>query len=172
MDNTTLDSSQTELPLEPERPEFLKVLCILSFISCGLLILLYSFGTICLTFTEETVASFWDKFVEGYPALQNVDAMEFFHKFGMMCVYSLIATIFSLIGVIMMWRLEKIGFFMYAAAELITNFFNINVEGMEEKSTGGIIFFVIIDLVFIVMYAVNLKYMHKRNNNMFIQGGG
>ena len=172
MENTTLDSAQTELPLEPERPQFLKVLCILSFISCGLLILLYSIGTFCLTMTEATVATFWDKVIESNPALQNVDPMEFFHNFGMVCVYCLIANIFSLIGVIMMWRLEKIGLFIYAAAELVTNFFSVKVPGMEEKGYGGTIFFIIVDIVFIVMYAVNLKYMNKRTNNTFIQSGG
>src|SRR3954469_19664623 len=149
MENTAFDAAQTELPLEPVRPEFLKVLCILSFISCGLLILLYSIGAFCLALSEQTIAGFWDKVVQSNPPLENVDPVEFFHNFGIVCVYCLIATIFSLIGVIMMWRLEKIGFFIYAIAELSTNFFNLNMNGMEEKSSAGTIFFVILDVAFI-----------------------
>jgi len=171
MDYNTTDPAQAELPLEPEIPQFLKVLCILSFISCGLWILLYSIGAFCLGLNENTIAGFWDKVVETNPQFENVDPIQFFHDFGLVCVYSLIANIFSLIGVIMMWRLEKIGFFIYAAAELIANFFSLKTSGMEEKSSGGTIFFVALDIVFIVLYAMNLKHMHKRTNNTFVQSG-
>src|SRR6478752_1017710 len=103
MEYTTTDPGQIELPIEPERPQFLQVLCILSFIACGLLILLYSICAFCLSMNEETIASFWDKVIESNPALENVEPVEFFHHFGLVCVYCLIANVFSLIGVIMMW---------------------------------------------------------------------
>lgn len=159
-----------EMPVE--RPQFLKILCILSFVACGLLILVYSFGTMALAVDEAMIASFWSQVLESNPALENVDPLEFCHEFGMYCVYGLIATIFSLIGVIMMWRFEKIGFYLYAIAELSTNFFSLNINlGEEEKSYGGMIFSILIDLVFIGMYFVNLKYMNKNTNNTFIQSG-
>jgi hypothetical protein len=164
-------SFASEMELQPARPQFLKVLCILSFIACGIMILIYAIGTLCLTLNEETIAGFWDKVVQSEPKLENVNPVEFFHKFGMMCVYCLIANIFSLVGVIMMWRLEKIGFFIYAIAELATNFFGMNLNTGEEKSYGGQIFIIIIDLAFIVMYFLNLKYMNKKTNNTFIQSG-
>lgn len=161
-----------EIEQQPERPQFLKVLCILSFIGCGLMILIYGLGTMCLAVNEEMIAGVWDKIVEANPQFENVNPMEFFHEFGMICVYSLIANIFSLVGVIMMWRLEKIGFFIYTIAELSTNFFSMNLDmGEESKSYGGMILSIIIDLVFIVMYFLNLKYMNKKANNTFIQSG-
>lgn len=149
----------------PERPEFLKILCILSFVACGLMILFYSIGTMCLALSEEVVTSTWDKIVESNPALAEVDPMLFFHQVGMLSLYCLIANIFSLVGVIMMWRLEKIGFFIYAIAELATNFFSLDVDMGQESSPVGTIVMVVLDLVFIVMYFLNLKHMNRGKNH-------
>jgi hypothetical protein len=100
--------------------------------------------------------------VESNPVFENIDPIEFFHAIGMVCIYGLIANIFSLTGVIMMWRYEKIGFFLYAIAELSSNFFSLDMDlGEQDKSYGGTILSIIIDLVFIGMYFVNLKYMNK-----------
>ena len=157
-------------PKTPARPDFLKILCILSFVACGLWILLCSLGTVVLTLDEETIDKAWTKVVESNPQFENIEAVQFMHNFGMLCVYMLIANIFSLIGVIMMWRLEKIGFFVYVIAELSTHFFKLDM-GEQSQSNAGLIFGIIIDLIFIGMYLVNLKYMNKKNNNTFIQSG-
>jgi hypothetical protein len=168
MDSQTPDNSQQA----PARPEFLKILCILSFIACGLMILLYTFGSFCLALNEEMVNGIWEKVVESNQQLENVNPMDFFHEFGMVCVYSLIINVFSLLGVIMMWRLERIGFFIYTIAELSSNFVSMDLNmGEESKSYGGLIFSVVIDLAFIVMYFMNLKHMNKKNNNTFVQSG-
>jgi hypothetical protein len=172
MESPYQPDAASQLLNEPQRPESLKILCILSFIGCGLMLILYGIGSLFLSMDSTTIATFWDKVIESNPQLENADPVQFFHEFGMVCVYGLLATIFSLIGVIMMWRLEKIGFFLYAVAELATNFFSMNINSGEEKSYGGVIFFVAIDLVFIVLYALNLKHMNRRNNNSFVQSGG
>jgi hypothetical protein len=173
METTTGNQFAAELEPQPERPQFLKILCILSFIACGLMILIYAIGTTLLGVSEEMIsnAGIWDKVVEANPQFENVNPMEFLHQFGMVCVYCLIANIFSLVGVIMMWRLEKIGFFIYVIAELSTNFFGLDLNtGEETKSYGGMIFTICIDLVFIVMYFLNLKYMNKKNLNRNTSG--
>jgi hypothetical protein len=165
-------ASASQFLEEPEKPQNLRILCILSFIGCGLMILIYGLGTLCLGMTEETIAKFWDQAVEKNPELENVDPMVLFHDLGMVSVYCLIATVFSLIGVIMMWKLERVGFYIYAVAELSTNFFSVNTGINEHKSYLGMIIFILLDLLFIVLYFTNLKYMNKKNNNTFIQSGG
>ncbi len=170
---TSIDNQfNNNVEMPAERPQFLKVLCILSFVACGLMLLIYAFGTMVLGLNEEMIAGFWPQMVESNPAFESIDPMEFFHQFGMVCVYGLIATVFSLIGVIMMWRYEKIGLIVYAIAELATNFFGMNMDmGEQEKLYGGTIFFILMDLAFIAMYFVNLKHMNKNTNNTFIQSG-
>jgi len=154
-----------------EKPQFLKVLCILSIVACILLIIAYAFGCMCLGVNEQTANQIWEKIIATQPQLESVDPLVFLHQIGMFCLYSLLANIVSLIGVIMMWRLNKVGFYLYAVAELACNFFGLgmNMNGSETTSYGGLIFWILVDVVFIVMYAMNLKYMtanKSQNSNL------
>jgi hypothetical protein len=155
------DTTSAEVQEAPQRPEMLKILCILSFIMCGLLLIAYSVGTMFISLKAETINQVWDKVVESNPQFADRDPVEFFHEFGMICLYGLIATVFSLIGVIMMWRLDRIGFFIYTVAELATNLFSMSGDN-ESRSLGGTIFMVLLDLVFIILYFTQLKAMTRR----------
>ena len=162
METTVENQFPEDMLSEPKRPDFLKILCILSFIACGLMILVFALGTMSLALDAETVDKFWGKVIESNPQFADEDPLDFFHKFGMFCLYSLIANIFSLAGVIMMWRLERVGFFIYALAELIPNFISIKVGNQENESYVGLIVSLLIDLTFITLYFVNLKHMKKK----------
>jgi hypothetical protein len=165
MENNYNDQFANDLAPLPDRPQFLKVLCILSFVACGLFILIYSLGSMAMGMSEETISGVWDKVIESQPQLESVNPVDFFHEVGKLCLYNLLTNIASLVGVILMWRLNKIGFFIYVVAELATNFMGLdmNVEGAD-KSSLSMIFSIAVDLVFIVMYALNLKYMNKTNS--------
>lgn len=163
MENNFNEQFVNDIAPLPEKPQFLKVLCILSFIGCGLMIICFAIGTSVLGFNEDAVNSVWDKVLQTQPQLEDVNPMEFFHEVGMYCLYALLANVVSLVGVIMMWRLNKTGFFIYAIAELAINFFGLSIGvGEENKSYGGMIFMILLDLAFIIMYAVNLKHMGKK----------
>jgi hypothetical protein len=164
MDNNYNDQFVNDLKAEPARPQFLKILCILSFIMCGLMILVYLIGTFMLGVSDETAAELMEKMQEAYPNIQVGGDSNVIHAIGIASLIGLIANIISLVGVVMMWRLNKIGFFIYAIAEIAVNFVGMDVNAGAEggKSYGGLIFYLIIDIAFIVMYAVNLKYMNKQ----------
>ncbi len=150
----------TENVEAPQRPDFLKILCILSFVASGLMILVYTLGSFALSIGPDVIDEIWPQMTKSYPQFENMDGAEFFHEVGLVCVYGLIANIFSLVGLIMMWRLEQIGFFIYAIAEITINFFGLNINtGEEGPEYGSMIFSIVIDLVFIVMYYMNLKHM-------------
>jgi hypothetical protein len=165
MENNYNDQFANDLAPLPDRPQFLKVLCILSFVACGLFILIYSIGSMAMGMSEDTISGVWDKVIESQPQLESVNPVDFFHEVGKLCLYNLLTNIASLVGVILMWRLNKIGFVIYIIAELATNFMGLdmNVEGAD-KSSLSMIFSIAVDLVFIVMYALNLKYMNKTNS--------
>ncbi|MDO9000740.1 MAG: hypothetical protein Q7W45_13310 [Bacteroidota bacterium] len=166
MENNYSDQFVNDLAPLPEKPQFLKVLCILSFVACGLFILIYGVGSFALAIGEDTISKVWDQVLASQPQLEEVNPVEFFHEVGKLCLYNLFTNIFSLIGVILMWRLNKIGFFIYIAAELATNFLglDLDIDG-GTKSSLSMIFSIAIDLVFIGMYAVNLKHMNKSKLN-------
>ena len=113
MENNYNDQFANDLAPLPDRPQFLKVLCILSFVACGLFILIYSLGAMAMGMSEETISGVWDKVIESQPQLESVNPVEFFHKVGKLCLYNLLTNIASLVGVILMWRLNKIGFVIY-----------------------------------------------------------
>lgn len=152
-----------EVPQEAKRPEMLKVLCILTFIACGLELLGYGLGTMLLSLDATNLGEAWDKAVESNPQLTDLDPATFFHQIGMYCVYAFIATIFSLIGAIMMWRMDKLGLIIYTVAELAMHFFTIDMPQQSGGSkVGGLVFGVVIDLVFIGLYFSQIKYFKKK----------
>ena len=80
----------------------------------------------------------------------------------------------SFLGVLQMFNRKRIGFYIYAAAELIHYIFII-IGGKQAMaavgSLGGgaiqaaamvmMVLMVLFDLAFVVMYGVNLKHMNK-----------
>lgn len=160
-DNSLIN--QTE---ETQRPQLLKVLCILSFVLCGLWIIVFLFGwLICMNSSQESIAPVWELILKQEPNLIGIDPLVFINEIGKVCLYYLLANIVSLVGVSLMWGMNRIGFFIYIAAELAANFFNINVEiPNEQKSYLGLIFYLAIDIAIIVLYGMNLKYMKKGSN--------
>jgi hypothetical protein len=151
----------------PEKPPFLKTICIISMVASGLMILLFSMGIFTLFLNEKMINQAWETILQKQPQLKSVNQFEFFHNIGIACVYNLLANIISLIGVILMWRLNRAGFFIYTIAELGANFFRLNFASGPEVSSapGEIILMMLIDLVFISMFAVNLKHMRGSQNN-------
>ena len=57
------------LPQEAKRSEMLKVLCILTFIACGLEIIGFGFGTMLLSFSADNIEEAWSKVIESIPQL-------------------------------------------------------------------------------------------------------
>ena len=171
MENTDYASQQLSRP-QVERPDFLKILCILSFVCCGLWILLCAMGTTVLSFDEAAIEKVWAPMVEKNAQLEEIEPVQFMHDIGIWCICVLIANIFSLIGVVMMWRLEKIGFFIYVLAELSFYFFRVEAGPSDNGSMIWTVLLVCLDLGFIAMYLVNLKYMTRKNNTTFVQSGG
>lgn len=163
MENNFNSGFTNDIAPLPEKPQFLKVLCILSFVACGLMIIFTAIGSMALGMNETTQNDLWNIVLQSQPQLENIDPQAFFQAFGMMCVYTLIANIFSLTGVIFMWRLNKVGFFIYATAELAVHFFGVKIAGADDSnSTASMAFGILIDSIFIILYAVNLKHMRKQ----------
>lgn len=155
MENNILMENQT--PSEsPKRPQFLSVLCILSFIWSGIVILSLFF---CLIFSDfifaslQTIASGENGMpqlnsmqTEGIETLLNLGKA----KFVAIIAFAIIAYMTSLLGVFKMWRLHKWGFYIYAS---------INGLGLTYDIINGSFFMSIVSLSFIVMYFTNLKHM-------------
>ncbi len=156
--NDTLIDQNTGVT--PERPEMLKILCILSYIGIGLMLLFGILCTFSFALSQETIDEIWPKITESNPTLESLDPAAFFHTVGIMGLVFLLFNLGSLAGVMMMWNLNKKGFFIYLAAELLLNFIPFDMG--QEKGAGGYIMNILIDGIFIALYAVNLKHMGNK----------
>lgn len=170
MENNYDDGFTNELKPVAARPTFLKIISIFTFINCGIWIIVYLMGSLTLVIDQESAERAMERVNEAVPNLQmtNDDAYTFFHEIGKMCLLELATNIISLVGAIMMWNFNKIGFYLYVFAEIAANFIggDVNTGGESGTSYGSLIFSVIFDIAFIVMYAVHLKYMNKNKTTV------
>ena len=120
------------------RPTFLSVLCVLTFIGSGLGVL---FGLL-LTLGLGTMLA----------AIPGMEA-----ALGGGTAYFAIGTVLaaaSLYGAIQMWKLQKMGFFIYAGASALGVIAPL-LFGLP-FSTMGLIF----PILFIILYYLNVKHMN------------
>ncbi len=158
-----------------ERPQFLKVICTLSFIMCGLMILMGLFGLKNLFLSPEEIMgsnpylqTMQDNNPMAYQAM--LDSMQYKN---MNAIFSLITPLISLGGVILMWKMKKSGFYLYLVGEFLPyisialtsgiSAMYASVSTLGEQGTTIINVFigmvVIFDILFVVLYAVNLKHL-------------
>lgn len=118
------------------RPTFLTVLCILTFIGSGLSILGALITTILSGLLEAVGAQ-----IPSELSMLMPDT-------GMFAgIILLLAAVASLVGAIKMWKLQKIGFIMYAGAQVVMLIAGFGV--MALIFTG----------LFIGLYYMNLKHL-------------
>lgn len=172
----------TALPQENKRPSFLSTLCILTFIGAGLMLLMTLIGTPnAFKSADEMATEMMDnmsKYAETNPAVADmmstqVDSMMEMQKYALPnWILGLLGNILTLVGAIWMWNLKKTGFYLYCAVELIPSMISMFFLGgtkmmtasfamMGMESLGSIIVGLMIglDLLFIGLYAMNLKHM-------------
>jgi len=121
---------------ENKRPTFLTVLCILTFIGSGLGTLTYLLMTVGMGSLMSYLGSLGGGVLGGgttYFAIGTVLAAA------------------SLYGAIMMWKLKKMGFYIYTGANVIAIILPL-FFGMSFSAIGAVI-----PVVFIVLYGLNLK---------------
>ncbi|MCH7658576.1 MAG: hypothetical protein IIB05_09705 [Bacteroidetes bacterium] len=136
----TADASEQK-PQQEGRPTFLTVLCILTFIGSGLSAL--SMLAVIL------LAGALSEMLSNIPGMGDIG--------GMGTGYFLITLLFafvSLYGAIMMWKLKKMGFYLYSGANVLALFVPMVLAAGKFPVFG-----LIITALFIFLYALNLKHL-------------
>lgn len=142
-----MEQATTQPTNETKRPVFLTVLCILSFIAAGFGIIGY-LGAIALAGIASAAVS-----------NMSTDAMASYTgpSVGLIWAYiivGIITTLVTLFAVIKMWKLQKVGFYIYVACAVISLIMSIVYGGISSAIVS-----IIISAVFIVLYGLNLKHM-------------
>jgi hypothetical protein len=168
--------SETTTAGAPKRPTFLTVLCILSFIGCAW----YAFSGITGYFTlkamapaSASVSEEMNTAMDEALAGENMsdaeremagalgDALGGLTDFGAMANSSLAQGLLCLLivaGVWMMWNLKKTGFYIYTVGQLAYVIVPFVLVGGMAGGLMGIIG-AIFPVLFIILYALNLKHM-------------
>ena len=154
------------------RPTFLTVVCIISFVGLGLSIV----NNLSSMALSAAGSSFYSLIQEGFekglqeaqfndPAsavfLENIfnALLKFFDVLPLLAGLVLFCSIIALVGVIFMWNLKKMGFYMYAGAKVVIIFLPIALVGYNLISVFVSIGSFIGAALFITLYGLNLKAM-------------
>ena len=145
-----------------KRPTFLTVLCILSFIAAGFAIIGYitaitlmGAATAVVSAAEDTMEAAVDSGSYSEMSAAMDEAMSSGPSMGLTWAYVIIGfvcTLVGLYGVIKMWKLKKMGFYLYTGASVVSMIMGIVYSGFGAMA-------VVFPIAFIVMYGLNLKHM-------------
>jgi hypothetical protein len=170
---TTIEQFHYEIE-KPKRPQLLTVLCVLSFIMCGFTII-----STVMNIAQNSPESH-QRSVEQIRTINPAMADQMEDTFAMMesNIYlklspyiNLIFMLGSFLGVMMMWKLNKTGFYIYAVAEILPYISYLFVDASKMSIPGvsagmgatimmvSLVFMILCDLVFVFLYSRNLKIM-------------
>jgi hypothetical protein len=77
-----------------------------------------------------------------------------------MAIAGIVLSLLGLWGVWQMWNLKKSGFWLYLLASVVGLLVPIYFLGGSMMAIATVGFVGFFSLIFIILYAVNLKYMH------------
>ena len=170
--NRMNDTNTATMGAPPARPTLLTVICILSFIAgiwgiYGGIKGLTTDQTAAMAVQqqkmEEARAQLGDK-ADGIAGRMLDSSMAIAQKAAdnakPIGICDIIISLISLLGVWMMWNLKKSGFWLYLLAAIgglvvPLVYLGGGLVAIASVGLGGLV-----TLVFIILYAVNLKYMH------------
>ena len=160
---------QDNLIIENERPTFLTVLCIITFVFSGFLLISTLYGLITYDELaqqeafEQTIVSM-EELGGDLPGLdENIRDLEVFNKEQMdnnatLQAISLISILLSLFGAFMMYQLKKLGFHLYLGSKVI-GLIPLTIFTLSTAVFWAYGIFLLFTLAFIIMYSRNLKFM-------------
>lgn len=173
MDNDFTNSIESS----NEKPQFLKVLCILTWTCCGLLFLSTLWGVLFPPSAEKQQEQIEqiralnpeaaDKMEEALLNQNETDKL-------ITNIINIVAIALSFFGALQMWQLKKLGFYFYLTGEILP-YIGLAFGGASAMTSAGamggsmgkaivtitIALMIIFDVAFIIMYALNLKHMNK-----------
>lgn len=133
-------------PDQPQRNNLLTFLCIITFISSGLM----AFMELMVTLNYSSIVQMIESGEISMPGIEIFKNMPF--------NYFLLGFIFyatSVLGAIFMWNLKKIGFHVYTASQLAL----IISAVIYRPGEGFPVLDLILTVLFVILYASNLRFM-------------
>ena len=160
MNNENLVFNEPNQVEVPKRPQFITVLCILTFIGSALGIIgaIYGYFSAKASATMfETMGNGGDSY--GMMAELQETARKAVENALPNLIIGVVCSLLCLFGAIQMWQLKKMGFYIYTVGEIIPPIaaFILGAGGMIGGMGAAV--GLIIAIVWIILYGINLKHM-------------
>jgi hypothetical protein len=168
--NQDITSTPTiEAVVKPKRPAFITVLCILTFIgsAIGIIGAISSFAT--AEWTAKTLALTTERMhdLDQYSHKSNVMGDLYGDSFSHMTVghiqtqagLSLLASLLTLGGGLLMFGLRRAGFFVYLGGHVVGIGTAVAMGPTGAMGGLGIAVTILVSLVFIVLYSINYRHL-------------
>ncbi|MEP7108334.1 MAG: DUF4064 domain-containing protein [Ferruginibacter sp.] len=170
MTDTSTTSTTVELNEDgkPKLPSGINVLSILTFIGCGigliftlLLPVIYKFALSMMEKARTSGKEFTSKELADMEKSKTVMELSQANMVPIIAI-SLVSIVLCLVGAIWMRKLKKDGFWIYVGGELLPVIGNFILLGVAQfTGVVSILFGVGIPLLFVILYARQLKYLIK-----------
>ncbi len=142
---------ELEVNVVPKRSNFLMVLCILTWVGSGLTILVYAYLYLMMGQMLRALKAF------GGSRPDELNWVMWQYLIGA------IVPIFCIVGAVLMWKLKRVGFYVYLLGQLtpiLLSFYTWLVVAGNHNSSETVFFAVLMNIIpigFIVMYAINIR---------------
>jgi hypothetical protein len=146
-----------------ERPTFLTVLCVLSFIGNGLGLFQGAMGLLMVGIWSQMFKAL-SKSSKGMGEAQ-AEVENIFNSITWFSMMFIVASALCLVGAILMWKLKKSGFILYVLGQCLPVLGTLFLFGfMFSGPAAGFgvmisIFSAIFPIAFVIMYGLNLKHL-------------
>jgi hypothetical protein len=160
-----MEQTNSGAAMPAKRPQFLTVLCILTFIGSGIGIIGSIMGYMAAMATSAMMGVAGDMAgsadMSAMPGMEDAMAAAnaMVQYAFIILLVGIVGAILCLVGAIMMWKQKKTGFYLYAVGELVPPIISMVLVGMAGMGALGLLGF-IVPIAFIVMYGMNLKHMN------------
>lgn len=162
---------QDSLLIEKERPTFLTVLCIITFVVSGIFFLSSVYSALTydkeaqLVANEQGIEQMYTMAAEDETGTmsQVIPAMEVFNDENIenatiILTINILSSLLSLLGAIMMYQMKKIGFHLYLGSKVMSQVpLLLFTLSLPVFITYGL--FLFFTIAFVIMYSRNLKYL-------------
>ena len=162
---------QDSLLIEKERPTFLTVLCIITFVVSGIFFLSSVYSALTydkeaqLVANEQGIEQLYTMAAEDETGTmsQVIPAMEVFNDENIenapiILTINILGSLLSLLGAIMMYQMKKIGFHLYLGSKVMSQVpLLLFTLSLPVFITYGL--FLFFTIAFVIMYSRNLKYL-------------
>jgi hypothetical protein len=154
-----------------KRPQFLTVLCILTFIGAGFGLLMGLWHLMTAGETQAAAAMLNGMADSASSEMGDMPGMESMNslmdgamkaaKYAyVLAGVEIVTNLLCLLGAVMMWKQKKTGYFLYVAGQLTAIILPIVLVGFGGIFGGIMILMAIFPIAFIIMYGLNLKHMN------------